>query len=67
MNAEIWYGLTNLQLLTQRDGISCVVATMQSTDFSEVEAFAATRLDLLDDRARDHVAVPDRRNADWHG
>jgi putative ABC transport system permease protein len=46
MNAEIWYGLTNLQLLTQRDGISCVVATMQSTDFSEVEAFAATRLDL---------------------
>lgn len=46
MNAEIWCPLTNLQILTRRDSLSCVVITMGSGEFADVEAFATTRLDL---------------------
>ena len=46
MNAEVWCPLTNLQILTRRDSLSCVVLTMGEGEFAEVETFAATRLDL---------------------
>jgi putative ABC transport system permease protein len=46
MNAEIWCALSNLQIITQRDGVSCIVASMKDSDFAAVAAFAATRLDL---------------------
>ncbi len=46
MNAEIWCPLTNLQILTRRDSLSCVVITMGSGELADVEAFATTRLDL---------------------
>lgn len=46
MNAEIWCPLANLQILTRRDSLSCVVLTMEQDSFSDVDAFAATRLDL---------------------
>lgn len=46
MNAEIWMPLNNLQILTRRDSLSCVVLTMGDAEFGDVEAFASTRLDL---------------------
>ena len=46
MNAEVWCALTNLQILTRRDSLSCVVLTMGKGDFADAETFAATRLDL---------------------
>lgn len=46
MNAEIWCPLANLQILTRRDSLSCVVLTMGDGEFADVEAFASTRLDL---------------------
>lgn len=46
MNAEIWCPLANLQILTRRDSLSCIVLTMEQGSFSDVDAFAATRLDL---------------------
>lgn len=46
MNAEIWCGLANLQILTRRDSLSCVVLSMGEGEFADAEAFAATRLDL---------------------
>lgn len=48
MDAEIWVPLNNLQILTRRDSLSCVVVTLDENggEFAEAEAFAATRLDL---------------------
>ena len=46
MNAEIWCPLTNLQVLTRRDSLSCVVLDMGEGSFADVDAFAASRLDL---------------------
>ncbi len=46
MNAEIWSPLANLQILTRRDTLSCVVVTMGEGGFADAETFAATRLDL---------------------
>ena len=31
---------------TQRDSVSCVVVTMDEAEFADLEAFAASRLDL---------------------
>jgi putative ABC transport system permease protein len=44
--AEIWTGLADLQVAARRDRISCVVATMERSDFGEADAFARQRLDL---------------------
>lgn len=47
MDAEIWYPLTNLQILTRRDSLSCVVLTLDDPGaFADAESFAVTRLDL---------------------
>lgn len=46
MDAEIWCPLVNLQILTRRDTLSCVVLTLDDAEFADVEAFAASRLDL---------------------
>jgi len=48
MDAEIWMPLTDLQVLAQRDDLSCVVLTLDPNrgSLDEVEAFAAQRLDL---------------------
>ena len=46
MNAEIWCPLTNLQILTRRDSLSCIVLTMGKGEFGDAEVFTATRLDL---------------------
>jgi len=47
MDAELWYPLTNLQILTRRDSLSCVVLTLGPDGaFADAEGFAATRLDL---------------------
>jgi ABC-type lipoprotein release transport system permease subunit len=48
MNAEVWTALTDLQVVTKRDTVSCVVLTLDPTrgELADVEAFAAQRLDL---------------------
>ena len=46
MDAEIWCSLADLQIVTKRDSLSCVVITMGSGEFSDVETFALSRLDL---------------------
>jgi putative ABC transport system permease protein len=46
MNAEVWCPLSNIQILTRRDTVSCVVLTMGDGEFADAEAFASTRLDL---------------------
>ena len=49
MEAEIWMPLTDLQVVSQRDDLSCVIVTLdpnQGGDFGDVEVFAAQRLDL---------------------
>lgn len=60
MAAELWMPLADLQVLAQRDSISCLVAGMprdaavQARLLAGAEAFAATRLDL------ELVAMPER-------
>jgi len=50
MDAEIWCPLTDLQIIAQRDTLSCVVITLEpdtaADAYADVEAFAAQRLDL---------------------
>lgn len=46
MNAEIWVPLTDLQIATKRDGISCVVATLDSAEFEDIDVFTKQRVDL---------------------
>lgn len=46
MDAEIWVPLTDLQIATKRDSISCVVVTLDTAEFEDVAIFAAQRLDL---------------------
>ncbi len=48
MDAEIWMPLQDLQVVAQRDNLSCVVLTLDPAkgSFEDVEAFAIQRLDL---------------------
>ncbi len=48
MDAEIWMALTDLQVVGQRDDLSCVVVTLDPAlgDFTDAEVLAAQRLDL---------------------
>lgn len=46
MNAEVWAPLTNLQILTKRDGVSCVVLTLDEGEFADVDVFVKSRVDL---------------------
>jgi len=46
MDAEIWCPLTDLQIATKRDTLSCVVLTLGEAQFEDVAVFCAQRLDL---------------------
>lgn len=48
IDAEIWIPLTDLQVIAQRDNLSCVIATLVpgEADITDAEILAAQRLDL---------------------
>jgi putative ABC transport system permease protein len=46
MDAEIWVPLTDLQIATKRDTLSCVVLTLDEATVEDVEIWCAQRLDL---------------------
>lgn len=46
MDAEIWCPLSDLQVATRRDSLSCVVLTLDNAEFADVDAFCKQRLDL---------------------
>ncbi|MFK7959879.1 MAG: ABC transporter permease [Phycisphaerales bacterium] len=47
MDAEVWLPLTDLQIATNRQStLSCVIVTLESGSFTDVDVFAKTRLDL---------------------
>lgn len=46
MDAEIWVPLTDLQIATRRDTLSCVVLTLDRATFEDVSVWCAQRLDL---------------------
>jgi len=46
MDAEIWMPLTDLQIATRRDTLSCVVLTLDKASFEDVSVWCAQRLDL---------------------
>jgi putative ABC transport system permease protein len=45
-DCEIWAPLTDIQVATRRETVSCLVVTLEDADFSDVEAFTMQRLDL---------------------
>ncbi len=46
MDAELWTPLTDLQVATKRDGLSCVVLSLGDAEFADVDAFTKMRIDL---------------------
>lgn len=55
MDAEIWLPLTDLQIATKRErSLSCVIVSLDTATFPEVDAFAKSRLDL------ELTAMPER-------
>ncbi|MCB2156889.1 ABC transporter permease [bacterium] len=46
MDAELWTPLTDLQVATKRDGLSCVVIRLGDAEFADVDAFTKMRVDL---------------------
>ena len=46
MDAEIWVPLTDLQIATRRDTLSCVVLVLGEATFEDVSVWCAQRLDL---------------------
>lgn len=58
MDAEIWVPLTDLQIATRRDTLSCVVLTLGEATFQDVDVWALQRLDLelVAMRERDYYA-----------
>ena len=46
MDAEIWVPLTDLQIASRRDTLSCVVLTLDQATFEDVSVWCAQRLDL---------------------
>ncbi|MBI1293178.1 FtsX-like permease family protein [bacterium] len=46
MDAEIWIPLNDLLVATKRDTISCVVVTLATAEFADVDAFTKMRVDL---------------------
>ncbi|MEQ8820806.1 MAG: ABC transporter permease [Sumerlaeia bacterium] len=46
MDAELWTPLTDLQVATKRDGLSCVVVRLGEAEFADVDAFTKMRVDL---------------------
>lgn len=55
MDAEIWLPVTDLQIATNRETtLSCVVVTLDTASFVDVDVFAKTRLDLEITAIREH-------------
>jgi putative ABC transport system permease protein len=47
MDAEIWLPLTDLQIATKREStLSCVIVTLDTARYADVDLFAKSRLDL---------------------
>jgi len=46
VEGELWTSLTDLMTTSQRDTISCIVVSRNEAEVADIEAFAATRLDL---------------------
>jgi putative ABC transport system permease protein len=46
MEAEVWAPLTDLQIAARRDNLSCVVMTLDTAEFDDVDTFSRQRLDL---------------------
>ncbi len=46
MDAEVWTPLSDLQIAAKRDNLSCVIATLDTAEFGDIDAFARQRLDL---------------------
>jgi ABC-type lipoprotein release transport system permease subunit len=46
IEGEMWTALSDLQITAQRDSLSCVVLRTDSAALADLQAFAATRLDL---------------------
>lgn len=46
IDAELWTPLADLQLAMKRDSLSCVVVTLDTAEFADLDAFAKTRVDL---------------------
>ncbi len=46
MDAELWVPLTDLQIVTRRDTLSCVVLTLGAATLDDVAVWCAQRLDL---------------------
>ena len=46
MDAEVWVPLTDLQVATRRNTLSCVVVTLEDAEFDDVDVFTKQRLDL---------------------
>jgi len=46
MDAEVWAPLTDLQVATKRDTLSCVVVSLGEGEFSDIDLFTKQRLDL---------------------
>jgi ABC-type antimicrobial peptide transport system permease subunit len=55
MEAEIWLHITDLQIATKREAsVSCVIVTLDSAAYADVDLFAKSRLDL------EIIAIPER-------
>ncbi len=46
IEGEIWTSLTDLQITSQRDTLSCVVVALETAKASDLAMFAASRIDL---------------------
>lgn len=46
MASEIWAPLRDLQIAVKRDNLSCVIATLETATFDDIDIFAKSRLDL---------------------
>jgi len=46
MDAEVWVPLTDLQIATKRDTLSCVVVGLGDGEFGDIDLFTKQRLDL---------------------
>jgi putative ABC transport system permease protein len=46
MEGEVWMPLTNLQVAAKRDSLSCVIITLDTAEFADVDVWVKTRIDL---------------------
>ncbi|MBI5252257.1 MAG: ABC transporter permease [Desulfomonile tiedjei] len=46
LDCEIWVPLTDLQVATKRETVSCLVVTLDDAEFADVDAFTKQRFDL---------------------